>query len=274
MYPAVVEVNLHAINPVHLVLLVSLGDTVQNVFHIHVRLQFDFVFGDEIGGILQADFGATLLAFSHIAEEQRNANKGVAAVVQGGINYTAVAFSTNYGVGFFHLGHHIHLTDSRGIVVHTILAAYIAQGSGRRQVGNGISFFILKDIIGYRHQSVFLHKHLSVVLDNGQTVHIRIHHKANVVRVTLHLVGDFVQVFRNGFGVVRENAGRLAIQEFHLVYSQFLEQRFQGDTTGGVHTVHNDRKIGFGDGFGIHQRQFHDGIHMVFDGMVIEGIAA
>ena len=139
MYPAVGEVDLHAVD------IVDGGAVVvgEHLLHFHedgvdigARGEVDAVLGNLIVGEGLAQFadGAALLCERR--EEQGDAYEGVAAVVALGIDDTAVAFAADDGTHLFHLRGDVDLTDSGSGVLAAVLLSDVAQGAGRGEVGD------------------------------------------------------------------------------------------------------------------------------------------
>ena len=100
MNPAVFEVNLYAVDVGYLLGGVFLFVASKNGVDIDVGSKFDFVLGYGVGGY-PALSSLTFLPLLEEGKEQGYAYKGVASVVGFGIDYTAVAFSTDDSAGLF-----------------------------------------------------------------------------------------------------------------------------------------------------------------------------
>ena len=140
VYPLVGEVNLHTVDVVHFdaglpcVHCLHLGE---DGIHVGGGIEVNAVLGDGVVGVggtelANGESGLCLAFVCQMAEEEGNAYEGITAIVGGGVDDTAVAFTADDGVGLLHLCHHVHFAYSGSIVLLAVLAGHVAQGADRK----------------------------------------------------------------------------------------------------------------------------------------------
>ena len=174
-----------------------------------------------------------------------------------------VSFASNDRLCAFHFGHHIHFTHSRCRMIESVLTADIAQCTGRRQIGNRGSSFDGQEVIRTDDQGVFFTEHLSLLGDQRQSVHVRIHYDTQRTLFFPGALHDLPEVLFERFGIVRKVSCRFAVELLDLLYSQGPEQSWDGDTSTGMDGIHSYAKSSFGDRFTIHIRQVDDGLDVL-----------
>ena len=210
MYPAVGEVNLHAVDVVDLcrgILGKHLLDLHEDGVDIGVGRQVDAVLGNLIVGELTAQLADLALLLGQRGQEEGDAHEGITAIVTLGIDDAAIAFTANDGPHLLHLRGDVDLTDSSSSIATTILLCDITQSAGAGEIRYGgewrqpfISHFsflishLRQHIVGDADQRILLAKHLAVLTDEGQTVNVGVDNDAEVIMTSLHLVHDALQV--------------------------------------------------------------------------------
>ena len=99
----------------------------------------------------------------------------------------------------------------------------ITQGARRTEVGNGVAFHMVEDVVGHGHERILLSIHLTVLLDKRQSVYIGVNNHAKIVASLGTLTHDAAKVLGDRFGVVREIAVGLAVEE-RCLDTERLEQ--------------------------------------------------
>ena len=125
MHPAFLKVDLHAVDGSHLLVLELLGELGQDAVHVGGWRQLDLVLRHEIGRIFLFQLGAFHLLLGQLGQEQCRADQGIAAIVQLGVDDTAIAFATDDSTHFFHLFHHIDFAYGSGKVLLSMLLRHI-----------------------------------------------------------------------------------------------------------------------------------------------------
>ena len=126
MHPTFLEVDFHAIDGGHFLVLELFGELGQDTVHIGRRRELYLVLRHEIGRIFLFQFGAFHLLFGQLRQEQSRANECIAAIVQLGINHASVAFAADNSTNFLHFFHHIHFAYSSGKVLLAMLLRHIS----------------------------------------------------------------------------------------------------------------------------------------------------
>ncbi len=93
---------------------------------VDVGGKLDFRLVDFVCRIVFAKLANTLAALGKEGEEESNANHSVAAIVEFGIYYTAIAFAANHGTNLFHLGGNVYLADSSSLIFAATCTCHIA----------------------------------------------------------------------------------------------------------------------------------------------------
>ena len=134
VHPTVGEVDFDAVdggdflNTLHAV--VEFGDFCQEGVDVHVGCEVLAVFGDDVFGVGAAEFAGFHAALGEEGEEERHADERVAAVVQFGVDDTAVAFAADDGMGLAHEGGDVDLAHGGGVVLAAAVAlGDVAQGA-------------------------------------------------------------------------------------------------------------------------------------------------
>ena len=130
MYPLVGEVNLYAVNVIDLLLCIDALDLLKDGIDIGAGLEVDTVLGYEIGRISLAELADGLALMRQMAQEQGDTYQSVTAVVECGLNDSAVALTADNGTGLLHLGGNINLTNGSGIVLAAVLTGNVTQCAG------------------------------------------------------------------------------------------------------------------------------------------------
>ena len=146
-----------------------------------------------------------------MTEEECYTYQCITTVVTFGIDDAAVSFATNDRTYAFHLRHDVYFAYRAGTILTTMLRRHVCQGTRTRHVTNRITRCMTQHIIGYADQCIFLAEHLSVLAYDGQSVHIRIYHKAHIRLAFFEQVAYLGQVLRQRFGVMREMSIRRAV---------------------------------------------------------------
>ena len=121
---------------------------------------------------------------------------------------------------------------------------------------------MLQYIISYCYQRIFFTIHGSIFTDNSQTVYVRVYHKGYITSTFLHQTHDVTQVLFQRFWIMLEVASRFAIQLFHMLYAQLLQQLRQYYTTYRVHTINCHAEISLTDSFYVYQFQRQYAVNM------------
>ena len=105
--------------------------------------------------------------------------------MQFGEDDSPVAFAPDHGIFSLHHIHHVYLAYCRRKMFATRFARYIAEGNRTRQVRDGragllVSRPVFQYIIGHGHQRIFLAKGRTIFTNQGQPIHIGVHHDAEV----------------------------------------------------------------------------------------------
>ena len=209
-----------------------------------------------------------------VAEEEGYAHEGIAAIMGCWVDDTAVAFAADDGVGLLHLGHHIHLAHSSSVVLLAILAGYVAQGTGGREVADGIAWGMLEDVVSHRDKGVLFAIHLAVFADKGETVHIRIHHEPHVVAALSHQSHDVGEVLFEGLRIVLKVTCGLCVEWGDLFHTQCLEEFRQDDAAHGVDAVESYLEVLLLDGGNVHKVETQHHVYMfLVIGVVFEVFA-
>lgn len=151
-----------------------------------------------------------------------------------GVDHPAVAFSADHAAVLFHQRHDIDFPHGRGLVMPPVGCRYVGQGPGGGQVGGRVAFLTRKDVVGHSDQGVFLAEHLAVLVDKGQTVHVRIDDDAHVGPCVGYRAADLSQVFFQRFGVVGEMSVGRAVEFRNVGNPQGPQQFGDGDPAGRV----------------------------------------
>ena len=116
--------------------------------------------------------------------------------------------------------------------------SHVTQGTTGAQVAHRTTRRMAQYIVGHCHQGIFLIEHLSVLADNGQPIHIRIHYKAHVCLGMLHQVGNLRQILRYRLRIMRKSTMRRTMQLEYLLHTQRMKQLWNNTATYRVHTVY------------------------------------
>ena len=81
------------------------------------------------------------------------------------------------------------------MVLLSAVACHIAQGTGGGEVADGVAGGVLENVVGHGAKGVFFAVHGAVFADEGEAVHIGVHHKAYVLAAPGHEGHDVAQVF-------------------------------------------------------------------------------
>ena len=171
----------------------------------------------------------------------------------GRIDYPTVSFATDNGTYFLHFGSYIHFTYGGSVIFLPILAGYIAQGTGRTQIGYRIARSMFQYVVGNSNQRIFFTVHLAVFANHCQAVYIRVYNKCNVCLPPFHQVHDVTQVLFQRLGIMLEVTGRFAIELLYVLNTKLLEQLRQYDTAHRVYTVDGNTKVCLSDSFHIYE---------------------
>ena len=133
---------------------------------------------------------------------------------------------------------------------------------------------MLQDEVGHRDQSVFLAKQFAVLLDEDQTVNVRVDDHAKVASLLLDIATDVGEVLRQRFGSMGELTRRLTIEFEHLLHAECAQHLWDGDTTRRVDRIHGHLEIGLLDHLLVDQRQLTHHFDMLVHPAVNQLIAA
>ena len=227
MYPLVGEVNFHTVDVVHFdaglpcVHCLHLGE---DGIHVGGGIEVNAVLGDGVVGVggtelANGESGLCLAFVCQVAEEEGNADEGITAIVGGGVDDTAVAFTADDGVGLLHLCHHVHFAYSGSIVLLAVLAGHVAQGAGGREVAHGVARGVLEDVVCHSDEGVFLTVHLAVFTNEGEAVHVGVNYEADILAAFRHEAHDVAQVLLQWLWVVLEITCRFSVEGSHIFYA-------------------------------------------------------
>ena len=158
-----------------------------------------------------------------MAQEQGNTYQGITPIVAGRIDYPTVSFTTDNGTYLLHLGSHIHFTYGGSVIFLSILAGYIAQGTGRAQIGYCIARSMFQYVVGNRNQRIFFTVHLAVFANHCQAVYVRVYNKCNVCLPPFHQVHNVTQVLFQRLGIMLEVTGRFAIELLYVLNAKLFK---------------------------------------------------
>ena len=117
---------------------------------------------------------------------------------------------------------------------------------------------MLQHIISNSHQCIFLSIHRTILAEQGQTVHVRVNHKCNIMTTLLHQILNVTQILLQRFRVMLKIASRFCIKAGHLLNTKLLQQLRQNNTAYRVHTVNSHLEMSITDSLHINQFQvFH-----------------
>ena len=139
------------------------------------------------------------------------------------VDDTTVALAADYGTGFLHLRHNVHLAYGSSIIFAAVLAGHIAKGAGRGEVAYGIAGRVLQDVVGYGDESVFLAVHRAVLAEESQTVHIGVNDECYVVSAFLHQRLDVGQILLERFWVMLEVARRFGEESGDGLHAELIQ---------------------------------------------------
>ena len=114
--------------------MIQLFHFLQDGIHRGAGSQVNTVLGDEVRRIGGTQLAHLFPFMCQVAQEEGNAYQCIPAVVAFGINHPAIAFASDDGIHLFHLGHDVHLSYCRGIVVLSVGTGHIAQGTCRTEI--------------------------------------------------------------------------------------------------------------------------------------------
>ena len=247
MYPTISEVNLHAIDVVHS-LNVRGCSRIEEFLHlledgIDIRrwLQVDAVLSHEIVGIGLAEFAYLAALLCQLRQEEGDTHEGITAIVAGRIDNTAIAFTADNGTYLLHECGDIDFANGRCAVLAAMTLGDIAQRTRRREIANGSARGVGEHIVGHGDEGVLLTEHLTVFLNECQTVDIGVNDDTHIIATLLQFVHDTTKVLLQWLRVVSEVAVGLSIEELRL-YAQCLQQLGQDDTTDAVDAVDDNTK--------------------------------
>ena len=253
MHPLVGEVNLHAVNIIDFFILIDFLYFCENSINVCLRCQIYAVLRHEISRISGTQLAYLLTLMRQMAQEKRDTHQSITSVVAGRIDHSAIAFATDDGAHFFHLGGYIHFAYGRSIIFPAVFAGHITQCTSGTQIGNRIARSVLQHIVGYGDQRIFFAIHLAVFANHGQTIHIRINDKSYIGFTAFHQLHNVAQVLLQRFGIMLEVTGGLAVEFLHMLHSKLLQQLRKNDSSDRIDTVNGYAETGFPDGFHIHQ---------------------
>ena len=209
-----------------------------------------------------------------VGEHQGNPDEGVPPRMQFRVDDAAVALAADHRAGLAHRGHHIDLADGAGRVGLAMALGHIAQSPGGAEVADDRTRGVGEDVVGHCHEGVLFAEHGPVLVDEGESVHIRIYGDAEVAAVLDDRAGQGGQVLRARLGVVGEPAVGFAIEFDDLVHAEGLEERRDGDATGAVDGVHRDLEAGLGNGLAVDEVEVEDGLDVGVNPAVVGGHSA
>ena len=154
----------------------------------------------------------------------------------GRIDNTAIAFTADDGADLLHECGDIDFTNGRSTVLAAMTLGDIAQRTRRREVANGSARGVGEHIVGNGDEGVLLTEHLTVFLNECQTVDIGVNDDTHIIATLLQFVHDTTKVLLQRLGVMSEVAIGLSIEELRL-YAKGLQQLGQDDTTDAVDAV-------------------------------------
>ena len=190
-----------------------------------------------------------------------------------GIDDSTITLTTDDGSHFFHLRCNIHLTDSCGVVFAAMALRDITQGTRRTQVAHRRTLDMVEDVVSHRHQRVFLAIHLAVLLDEGQTVYIRVYDDAEVIATTSNLAHDAAEVALQRLRIMCEIAVSLTIEEL-IFHSECIEQMRQDNATDRVDRVDAHLEVSLLDSIHIHEVESQHAVDMTLVEAVVVGIVS
>lgn len=276
MSPAVGEIDLHTVDGAYTLVLVFLLHLAEDAVNVHSCNKVLAVLGDDILGIGLAELreGEASFFFAFLCQhgkEEGHAYESIATGMEFGVNHTSVAFATDYGADFAHLGYYVNLANSSGSIGEAAFLGDVAESTGGAHVAHSIAGGVVEHIVGNAHERIFFAKHLAVLADESQTVNIRVDNDTHVAFLGGDEGCDVGKVLGDGLGIVLEVAGRVAVQLYNFVHAESLEQAGDGDSAGGVDGIYGYAEVGFLDGFSINQFELEHALDMGVDGVVVFG---
>ena len=253
MDPSVGEVNLHTVDVVYLLAGIECLHLLEDGIHVGVGRQVDAVLGNEIGRIGGPQFAGLHATLGQIGEDEGDAHQRVASVMCSRIDYSAITFAADDGTRLLHLRHHVHLAHGSGVVLLTVPARHVAQGAGGTQVAHGVARGVLQDIVGHGDQCILLAVHRAVLAEEGQTVHVGVHHEGDVLSALLHQCLDVGEVLLQRLGIVLEVARRLGEQSGDVLHAQLFEQLGQDDAAHAVYGIEGHVEVGLANSLHVHE---------------------
>ncbi len=190
-----------------------------------------------------------------------------------GVDDSAVALAANDGAYGLHLGGDVNLTHCSSVVLAAMTLGNVAQSARGTEVGDGASLHMIEHIVGHTHKGVLLTKHLSVLLDERQTVHIGVNDHSKVITTLGHLAHNTAEVLLQRLGIVGEVAVGLAIEE-GVAHPETVEELGKYDAPNGVDGVDDHTEMAVADGLHIHQIEREDGVDVARIEAVVLAVAA
>ena len=188
-----------------------------------------------------------------MGEEEGDANEGITTIMGSGIDHTTVSFAANDGVGLLHFGHNIHFAHSGSVVLLTILAGDITQGTSGRQVAYGVARSVLENVVSHSDEGVFLTIHLSVFADESKAIHVWVNDETDIVASLCHQPHNVGEVLLQRFRVVLEVACGFCIERGDVFNPEGLEEFGQDDAAHGIDAVKCNMEILLLDGWHINE---------------------
>ena len=222
---------------------------------------FDLVLRHEIIGISGTQRRGAQFLVRQVAQEERRADEGIAAVVQVGDDHPAVALSADDGTDQLHHGGGVHFPDLAAVVAAAVRLGHVAQRAGRGDVRNRRSRFDGKDIVGHGHERIFFAEGHAVFTDESQPVHVGIDRDAQVGLLADHRRGQIDQVGRQRLRIMGETAVGFPV-DGDAFHAQLPEKLRHADAAHGVDGVEHHFESGAADGFQIDERMMLHGVDM------------
>ena len=126
----------------------------------------------------------------------------------------------------------------------------IAQRTRRREVANGSARGVGKHIVGHGDEGVLLTEHLTVFLNECQTVDIGVDDDTHIIATLLQFIHDTSEILLQRLRVMSKVAIGLSIEELRL-YTQCLQQLGQDDTTDAVDAVDDNTEASLANSLSI-----------------------
>ncbi len=111
---------------------------------------------------------------------------------------------------------------------------------------------MIEHVVCDRHERVFLAIHLTILLNEGQTVDVRVNHNSQIVAAISHLVHDAAEVFLQRFRIVSKVACALTIEKL-ILHAQRIQQMGKDKTANRVDAVNTYLEMSLADSFRVNE---------------------